>query len=115
MKLMTWIKNVILVSTQVEENIYQFKILQFSSSYLLLKSQNFAIFHTHKEMNYYDFIIKKVFRCVGINHALKGDLFLIIQELCVIPNDIILKHLDLGRPMIKMCIPHTLIDLGLAD
>ena len=31
---------------QVEEHIYQFKNHQFRSSYLLLKSQNFEIFHT---------------------------------------------------------------------
>ena len=62
--------------------------------------------------------------CAGINHALQVDL-IIILELCVMKNDnlqdlfsknvLIYKYIDLGRPMIKMCIPHTLIDLGLAD
>ena len=64
---------------------------------------------------------------VGINHAPQFDLIytLIIQVLCMIPNDIlqdppfkkklIFKYIDLGRRMIKMCIPHTLIDLGPID
>lgn len=65
--------------------------------------------------------------CVGINHALKAYLLYIltIPELCVIKNDIlqdlffkkklISKHQNLGMPMTKMCIPHTLIDLGPID
>ena len=69
----------------------------------------------------------KRYMCVVINHALKGDLLytLIIQVLCVIPNDIlqdlffknvlIFNHLDLGRLVTKMCIPHALIDLSPID
>ena len=65
--------------------------------------------------------------CVGINHVQKGNLLytLIIQVLCVISNDIlpnlffknilIFAYQELRGPMTKMCIPHTLIDLGQTD
>lgn len=76
---------------ELEEYIGQIITHQFSFSYLLLKSQNFETFHTHKKTNHDDFIIAKISMCVGINHALKGDLMytLIIQVFQMIPNDIL--------------------------
>lgn len=112
---------------ELEEHNDQFIDNQFSSSYLLHESQLLEIFHTPKETHPYDFIIERINVCVESKHALKGDLLytLIIHELCMIHNEILrdlsfknvlmFKHLDLGRPIIKMCIPHTLIDLGRID
>ena len=48
---------------EFEEHIDKVGHHQFSSSYLLLESQFFEIFHTHKETKRYDFIIEKIYVC----------------------------------------------------
>lgn len=58
--------------------------------------------------------------CAEIYYALKGVIMdtLITQDMYheslqdILFNIFILKHLDLWRPMVKIRIPHTLIDLG---
>ena len=65
-------------------------------------------------------IIGLISMCVNINHALSNfkpyafhtpqTCYQILQYLYFIT--LVLIHIDIWRPMVKMCIPHILVDLG---
>lgn len=102
-----------------EQYYYLLKYNQLCSSFLL---SEFQIPTNEPILQIASILIKGLMsRCVNINHALsniKPYVFHIPQMCCQILQDLysitfLLTHIDIWRPVVKICIPHTLVDLGL--